>query len=450
MMKTRQKLLATLITGALVITTTNAIAKISEADASRLGKDLTPVGGEVAGNKDGSIPKYEGGLTKAPACFKPGKEYCDPFAGEKALFDITAASADKYKDKLMPGALEMLKANPSFRMPVYPTHRTAALPPEVAVKIKAEATQIELVGFGMQNRKESTTPFPIPKNGLEAIWNHNVRFLGGGIDREYSMFPVRPNGDFSKSTIRETRIFNQNMDQPQDNKLLFFKLFYKYPPTLTGTIYLVHEPVDQVKESRAAWIYNAGARRVKRAPELAYDAVNDGTEGVTTTDQFDAYNGAPDRYEWKLVAKKEMYVPYNAYKIGEKKVKYADIIKAKHVNPDYMRYELHRVWEVEATLKAGQKHIYGKRVFLLDEDSWQVLWEDTYDTRGKLWKVGIHGFVEYYDALVPWTRFTSFHDLNSGVYILDGLDNEVDGTLQFGAKGKISEFQSDALRRSGN
>jgi hypothetical protein len=427
----------------------SAHAKISQADADRLGRDLTPVGGEVAGNKDGSIPKYDGGLTKPPACFKPGVEYCDPFASDKSTLTISAANADQYKDKLMPGALAMLKAYNTFKMPVYQTRRTAAIPADVAAVVKAEATKIELNGFAMANRIASTTPFPIPKTGVEAIWNHNVRFLGGGIIKETSMFPVRPNGDFTRTTLKETRIFNQNMDNPQENKLLFFHAYYKFPPTLTGTIYLVHEPVDQMKEQRSAWIYNSGARRVKRAPDLAYDAINDGTEGVSTTDQFDGYNGAPDRYEWKLVGKKEMYIPYNTYKVGEKKVKFSEIVTPRHANPDLLRYELHRVWQVEATLKAGQKHIYGKRVFLLDEDSWQVVWEDVYDTRGQLWKVGMHGFVQYYDAMVPWTRYNSIHDLLSGMYIIDGLDNEMSGTIQFGAKGKMVDFQSDALRRAG-
>ena len=240
------------------------------------------------------------------------------------------------------------------------------------------------------------------------------------------------------------------MDTPQDNKAFFFTSFFVSPPTLVGTVFLVHEPVDQVKESRSAWIYNAGQRRVRRAPDLAYDAVNDGTEGMRFTDQYDAYNGAPDRYDWKLVGKKEMYIPYNAYKIGEKKVKYADVIQKNHANPDLTRYELHRVWVVEATLKAGQKHSYGKRTFLLDEDSWNVVWEDAYDTRGSLWRVGAHGFVQYYDVGVPWTRYNTFHDLTNGNYMLSGLDNESKGAVLFGQKGKIADFQPDALRRMGN
>ena len=35
--------------------------------AERLGKDLTPVGAIKAGNKDGSIPAWDGGLTKPVA-----------------------------------------------------------------------------------------------------------------------------------------------------------------------------------------------------------------------------------------------------------------------------------------------------------------------------------------------------------------------------------------------
>jgi hypothetical protein len=446
-MKFNKTLLATAITSAVLSAPT--FAKISDADVARLGKDLTPLGGETAGNKDGSIPAYTGGLTKPPACYKPGGEYCDPFAAEKPKFEITGANAEQYKDKLAPGALAMLKKYPTFKMQVYETHRTAAVPATISDKVKAEATKVELQGFGIPNLNGSTTPFPIPKNGLEAILNHNVRYLGGGFKREMSNFPVRPNGDFYKVTATENRIFNQNMDKPQDNKLFFFNAYFNAPATLVGTVFLVHEPLDQVKEQRAAWIYNAGQRRVRRAPDLAYDAVNDGTEGMRFTDQYDAYNGAPDRYDWKLIGKKEMYVAYNEYKIGEKAIKYADIIRKNHVNPDLSRYELHRVWVVEATLKAGQKHSYGKRTFLLDEDSWNVLWEDAYDTRGELWRVGIHGFVQYYDAGVPWTRYNTFHDLSNGQYMTAGYDNESKSVYTFGQKGRIDDFQPDALRRAG-
>jgi uncharacterized protein YpmB len=138
-------------------------------------------------------------------------------------------------------------------------------------------------------------------------------------------------------------------------------------------VFLVHEPLDQVKQARAAWIYNAGQRRVRRAPDLAYDNINDGTEGLRTTDQFDAYNGAPDRYDWKIVGKREVYVPYNSFKLSDKKLKYKDMIGKNTPKADLLRYELHRVWEVEANLRPGSKHVYAKRVFFIDEDTWTVL-----------------------------------------------------------------------------
>ncbi len=250
--------------------------------------------------------------------------------------------------------------------------------------------------------------------------------------------------------VVEIRIFNENMDEPQDNRLLNYLNWFTAPATLQGTVFLVWEPVDQVKESRSAWIYNAGQRRVRRAPDLSYDNINDGTEGLRTTDQYDAYNGAPDRYDWKLVGKKEIYVAYNAYELGDKSLKYKeDIIRKNTVNPEHMRYELHRVWVLDATLKKGSKHIYGRRTFYLDEDSWNVLMEDAYDTRGGLWRVGIHPLVQYYDAKVPWYRANIWHDLSNGSYLLNHLDNEMKTVWEFGVKGKMSDFQPDSLRRYG-
>ena len=378
------------------------------------------------------------------------KGYVDPFAGDKPKFTITAANSEQYKENLTAGTLAMLKKyGDSFKMPVYETRRTACYPQEVYADVKEMATKLDLQGFGISGGR-SAVPFPIPKNGLEAMWNHQQRYLGGGISRDYHSFPIRSNGDFYKIGVHEYRIFNQNLDQPQDNLLLTFLSYFTSPATLEGTVFLVHEPLDQVKQSRSAWIYNAGQRRVRRAPDLAYDNVNDGTEGIRVTDQFDAWNGAPDRYDWKLLGKKEIYIPYNSYKLASKTLKYKeDIIRKNTVNPDVMRYELHRVWAVEGTLKKGSKHIYGKRTFYLDEDTWTVVYEDAYDTRNNLWRVAIHPIIQFYDAKVPWYRANIWHDLNNQSYLLSLLDNEIRTPWKFGEKGKWGDFQPDALRRIG-
>jgi hypothetical protein len=335
-------------------------------------------------------------------------------------------------------------------MPVYPTHRSAALPQAEYDKIKAEATKIAIVNGHVEGRDSSTVPFPIPTTGEEAIQNHILRYFGGGLEREFAWFPVRANGDTYKVGFLDRVVGVKNMEPEQGGNMNFaFYGKFTSPATLDGTVYLVHEPVDQVKDPRSAWIYNSGLRRVRRAPDLAYDNVSDGTEGMRVTDQYLGYNGATDRYDWKLVGKKEMYVPYNTYKIGDKSLKYADILDKNTIKSDLMRYELHRVWVVEATLKEGQKHVYGKRTFYLDEDSWMILVEDAYDTRGELWRIGVHGFRQNYDALVPWHSVQVWHDLTNGNYIASHLDNEVKQPIRFGVKGKWSDFQPDALRRAG-
>ena len=449
-MKTLNRLLASAVAATvLTATAAPATARPSDADVARLGADLTPMGGEKAGNKDGTIPAWTGGLCAPTAGWTPDKGYVDPFPNDKPKFTITKANAAQYKDHLTPGTLAMLNKYENFKMPVYETRRTACYPQAIYDEVKAMAPKLELEGFGIAGGR-SAVPFPIPKNGLEVMWNHQQRYLGGGVDRNYHSFPVRANGDFYKIGAHEYRIFNQNLDQPQDNLLLAFLSYFTAPATLEGTVFLVHEPLDQVKQARSAWIYNAGQRRVRRAPDLAYDNVNDGTEGLRVTDQFDAWNGAPDRYDWKLVGKKEIYVPYNAFKLANKALKYKeDMIRKNTPNADLLRYELHRVWEVEGTLKAGSKHIYGKRNFFLDEDTWTVLYEDAYDTRKQLWRVSIHPLIQFYDAKVPWYRANIWHDLSNGGYLFSLLDNEVKQPWKFGEKGKWADFQPDALRRIG-
>ena len=425
-------------------------ASAAPADFSRLGKDLTPVGAEQAGNADGTIPAWEGGLMQPPAGWTPQQGYIDPFPNDKPLFTINSANVGQYEAKLTSGQAALLRKYPqNFRMTVYPTRRTVGYPKAVTDRVIAQAGKVSLQGFGLKDLNGSTTPFPIPENGLQAIWNHLVRYLGGGIVRAGHSFPVRPNGDFYKIGFASQRIYAQNVENVAPNRLFYALGYFTEPATLRGTIFLVHEPVDQVAEQRSAWIYNSGQRRVRRAPDLAYDGINDGSEGMLTTDQVDGYNGAPDRYEWKLLGKREIYVPYNTYRLSDKSLKYKDIIRPKSINPDYVRYELHRVWVVEGTLKPGQRHIYGKRTLYLDEDSWSVLAEDAYDTRGNLWRAAMHGVLQAYDAQVPFYRFGIYHDLNSGGYLVGGLDNEVKEPIQFNAKAKVGDFQPDALRRLG-
>ncbi len=425
-MKTKILLLSVIC---LLTSVLGARAGISAADASRLGNDLTPLGGEKAGNADGSIPAWDGGITKAPAGYTPGMHHPDPFAGDTVKFTITAANADQYAGKLSAGHLALLKAYPDYVMPVYTTHRSASNPQRIYDATKQYATTASLTegGNGITGAVIGT-PFPIPQNGLEVIWNHLTRYRGVAASRHISQAAPQRNGSYTLVDFDDEFLFNYVRDGIQekdlDNILIYFKQAVTAPARLAGSILIVHETMDQVKEPRTAWLYNTGQRRVRRAPNVAYDNPGTAADNMRTSDQFDMFNGAPDRYDWKLVGKKEMFVPYNSYKLHSDSLKYSDILKPLHINQDLTRYELHRVWVVDATLKAGTNHVYSRRTFYFDEDSWQILAVDQYDSRGQLWRVSEAHCINYYDAQTFWSTLEVHTDLLAGRYLAIGLDNE--------------------------
>ncbi|MCK9285683.1 MAG: DUF1329 domain-containing protein [Rhodocyclaceae bacterium] len=442
---------AVLSFAALVAAAPLAQAEMTAAEADRLGKDLTPNGAEKAGNKDGSIPAWDGGLTKPPAGWKPEQGYVDPFANEKPLFVITAQNMEQYKDKLTPGLQSLLKKYPAtFKLPVYPSHRSFSYPQAVYDATKAHAPKVKSSGDGIENYNEpGFTPFPMPKNGIEAMFNHKLWWFGG-YNRCNDWLPTRASGEYYRVGFCEEFIQGQNFDNKQSNHIFSFYGLYDAPATLLGTIYLVHDPIDYTKGQRQAWIYNAGQRRVRRAPDVAFDNIDDGTEGMRTTDDYWMFNGSFERYNWKLVGKKEMYIPYNAYKINDSRLKYADMMDKGSLKSDLRRYELHRVWVVEATLKPGMSHVYGKRVYYLDEDSYQIALGDIYDTRGSLWRVSEAHLLEAYDTQTMFQSPTVVHDLANGSFIAQALMNERKAPVYaWNAKGKWAAFQMDAIRRKG-
>ncbi len=429
----------------------SAWAGMAAQDVARLGQDLTPMGAEKAGNKDGSIPGWDGGIAKPPAGFDAKAGYLDPFAAEKPLYTITPANAAQYKDKLAPGQLEMLKRFPSYKLNVYASHRTAAYPQAMYENIKAEAGKAELApgGNGVQHVARSSVPFPMPKNGNELIWNHVLRYRGGSVQRFNAEFPVQANGSFTPVTRSETLMMAHSMDKPEPNRLVYYMGAITGPSSVAGEALLVIDPIDQVKESRQAWIYNPGQRRTLRAPDVAYDTPGSGSDGLRTTDDYDGFNGSPDRYDWKLIGKKEMIISYNNFKLTNKSVKYSDIVRPGHLNQDLVRYEPHRVWVVEATLKAGKRHIYAKRVFYIDEDSWQIAHADAYDGRGELWRVHEIDAVQFYDAPTPWFAAEVFYDLQARRYLVTALGNQ-EKPMKFGPKVDVNYFGPDNLRRLSN
>jgi hypothetical protein len=405
-------------------------AKVDAAKADALKSTLTPTGAEKGANKDGTIPAWDGGLKAAPAGFGgAGKRYVDPFPGDKPKFTITKANVAQYKDKLTAGQQALFAKYDSYKMNVYETRRTFADPQYIYDAAFKNATTATLAGNGETLQGAITgVPFPIPGSGQEVIWNHKLRYQDTSKTRWNNQFAVTTAGDFNLVKIQEDAKFPYSYPkvtlESLNNVGIYFLQRTTAPARLAGTILLVHETMDQIKEARRAWQYNPGQKRLRRAPNVGYDNPGTASDGLRTNDQLDVYNGATDRYEWKLVGKKEIYAPANSYVLHDAKYKYRDIVKKGHLNQDLPRYELRRVWVVEATLKKGTSHIYKRRTFHVDEDGWQIVAVDVYDNRDQLWRVQEAHTVIAYDKPYQLPIGETVYDLQSNRYLVMSLNNE--------------------------
>lgn len=440
-------LLAGLLSGA------SANAKLSDEEIARLGNDLTPLGAETAGNAAGTIPEWTGGITQPPSGYSPGDHHPDPYADDAVVFTIDAGNQDQYADQLTEGHKALLKAYPSFNMKVYPTRRSAAYPQRIYDATKAAAKTAELAdnGNGVTGAAIGI-PFPIPSNGLEVVWNHMLRYRGEIAARNIGQAALTRNGDYTLVKFEDEFYVQYSLDGMTEDQLnniiLFFKQKVTAPARLAGSILVVHETLNQNQENRKAWVYNPGQRRVRRAPNVAFDNPGTAADGLRTSDQFDMFNGSPERYDWKLLGKKEMYVPYNSYKLHSDALQYDDILTPLHLNPEHLRYELHRVWVVDATLKDGTNHLYKRRTFYVDEDSWQIVAADQYDNRDQLWRVSEGHGINYYDKPTYWTTLEVHTDLQAGRYLAIGLDNQ-EPMYNFNAERTPENYTPAALRREG-
>jgi len=412
-----------------VALSTSAWAKVSLEQADRLKGELTPVGAEKAGNAEGTIPEWKGGLPKENV--PVGKRHKNKFASDKVLFTIDGSNFEKYQEQLSQGAIAMFRKYPdTFKMPVYPTRRSASYPPEVYSRTHTSALQVELTEdgkYGLKNPVGTGFPFPIPGSGAEVIWNHTIRYRSDGEIYYPNQAIVETNGNYVLNVqyVELTHAYGQLNSDPKEfgNVALRAILRKEAPPRVAGEMTLVVSTINQDEQPAMAWIYNPGQRRVRRAPEYAYDAPS--ADGLMTRDQTDGFAGALDRYNWKLIGKKEMYIGYNGYnfQVDESEIATRDMIKPGHINQELTRYELHRVWQVEATVKPEERHIYAKRVFYVDEDSWTIAQVDIYDNQGKIWRYQDGQIFNMYTIPLMTTTVQATYDLSSGRYSVEGLDN---------------------------
>ena len=447
-MKHTFKLLAAVVAGSAALASQ---AAVTADEAKALSTTLTAVGAEKAGNKEGTIPAYTGGLTTPPASFKAGQGLRpNPFASEKPRFSIDAKNMAQHTGNLTEGTKALLQKYPTYRVDVYPTHRTVAFPKFVTDNTAKNAVKAKTNNDGRSMEgAHAGFPFPIPRTGYEAMWNHLVRFNGQAYEAKYRNLSVDASGRTTLATegisVQEYPFWDAS--KASADTFWRIKLTYTGPARRAGEALMLIDPLDSGTKDRRAWAYLPGQRRTKVAPDLSHDTPNPGTAGATTFDDTFIFNGSMDRFDFKLVGKKEIVVPYNAY-AAVYQAKQDDLLKPNHLNPDLVRWELHRVWVVEATLREGKRHVYSKRTFYLDEDSWAALASDEYDARGQLYRAGFAYMAPSYDLPAPYTDMFGHYDLVSGVYSLTGFIAETGG-LKHTKPLPEREWTADALAGAG-
>jgi hypothetical protein len=438
-----------------------ATARPAPEDIAKLGKELTAIGAIRAANADGSIPEWTGPtnftdeqrrLTPQQIETMPGDELEKLFSGgriEKPLFTITKGNMAQYADKLTEGHKRMLAQYPSYKMPVYTSIRSGHFPKVIEGATIKNASTAVLEGSDVKGASLGF-PFPLPERPEEIIWNHRMKFRGAGVRRYNNQAIVQPDGSFTiTKLIEDVKFVYSNIKNPPgpDNRVMLYYLSeYLSPPRITGQFILATEPVQGLRE---AYIYNPQVRRVRRVPDAGYDNPTEGSDNSQTYDQIDMFNGSLDRYTWKLVGRKEMYIPYNSFKIEDRRVKYKDILLKGHINQELARYELHRVWVVEANLREGTTHIFKKRVFYIDEDSWSIAAVDCYDTRDQYWR-----FQEGHLASFPMIPTVSavpevIYDLLTGRYFTTAMQNE-DKVSDYLIEFKSDYFTTQNLKNKTN
>lgn len=439
--------------GASLMFAQGTYAAVSADEAAKLKSTLTPFGAERAGNVDGSIPEWKGGYTQADPAYKDGGKRSDPFAADQPLFTITAQNMAQYADQLSAGIQAMLKKYPdSYRLNVYSTHRSAAAPQSVYDATFANATSGKLVDGPSGLRPDGAAggiPFPIPQSGAEAIWNHLLRWRGASWHSNFVQYLTTSDGKHVL-TNDSRGDFQMPWYLPggAGDKGVFWsiRMINDGPPLRAGEAITGLENLDADKA--AVWTYLPGQRRVRRLPNACCDTPTPATAGVMSFDELYVFNGRVDRFDWKLVGKKELFIPYNSNRVLTAPSAEA-LFDPHHLKPDAIRWERHRVWVVEATLKSGKRHVMPKSTYYLDEDTWAAVLGERYDARGQLAKVVWTSPVVLPDLPGVVTLTNGFYDLLSGAWFAGDIFAGKSEQYRIVPPYKDSVFTADAMAGEG-
>lgn len=447
----KQKSLCLTIVAALLAASQFAVAAVSAEEAAKLKSELTPLGAEKAGNKEGTIPAWTGGETKVPRDFKSGDPRPDIFSGEAKLYSVNAGNMDKYADKLTDGVKAMLKKYPSYRLDVYATHRTAAAPQYVYDNTFKNATRAKLEG-AVVTGAYGGIPFPVPKAGEEVMWNHLLGWRGETAEDDMRGYLITADG--KRVTILEANAIRQwpyyakdGSPEKSSGDYEYFRILNSGPPIRAGEAIVGREHLDPDKTQ--SWVYLTGQRRVRKLPNACCDTPTPAVAGVMSFDEIGVFlTGASiKRFDWKIIGKKEMLIPYNTNR--SHLVKDAELLGDHHLNPDHVRWELHRVWIVESNLKAGERHQAPKSRYYVDEDSWIAALGDRWDAKGQLWKTlwALPLAMPDVPASAPVTF--GFYDLVSNTWALSDLINEKKKHYKIIPRMSDSAFTPDAMSGEG-
>ena len=418
------------------------------------GGVLTPVGAESAANKAGTIPAWDGGLTQArwPAGFKAGERLKDPYPEDKPLFTITGANVREHESKLVAAHRALLAKYPSYKLPVYPTRRSVAYPQAIYDASQSNKGKAKLIGSDALSGAKLGFPFAEPQNGVEVMWNHRTRYRGDTVAGEVGSAVVGPSGVVLEGVGSLKVLFRYGhvkspADIDKENIIVYGVTTFGQSARSAEFVVLFHETANSIKKSRGIWVLLTKIGRMLRIPPVGYDQPLVGTDGLAYIDMIDMYNGAFDRYVWKLTGKRELYIPYNSFRLNDGRYKNAQLLTPGHFNPEGTRYELHRVWVIEAAERAGSKHSFGKRVFYVDEDTWNVALVENYDREGRLWRFQEGHLLPFYDSQSANTFPSLTYDLKDGRYLAERLMSEVP-PLRFNGPLDDQDFLPAAVKRS--
>ena len=368
-------------------------------DVSLLQTTLTPFGSERAGNKAGTIPAWTGGLTAVPAgmSWDPTKTLPpDFFASDAMLYQVDSSNLAQYEGLLSEGIQTLIK-DKGFYVKVYPTHRTHAAPQWVYGNIAANVARVTpqngtyRMGF---NGGYGGIPFPFLSSdpaeaGAQAMWNHEQRFMAPYMVTTVCGYTVE--GGSPVLVSGQTVYWKSGYYQPNGSPSTYngdsFDTFLRQfaPPTAAGGESLGYLTSNPVAHPFQAWTLLACQGRVRRTPDLQFDTPSSYVDDITNYDENFGFNGALYKYDWKLIGKKEMLIPYNNN--GVFWVDAVPMHDKDYYNPEHVRWELHRVWQVEATLHQGERNVLARRMFYLDEDMSLVGLNDSWDAAGNLARV---------------------------------------------------------------